>query len=479
MQPHPALFRSSTHGFVDFSEDVSSKDLLAAVEEGYDSVELLKRYTTVTMGSAQGKLETVNAVAVLAEALGQSIEETGTTVWRPPYAPITLGALAGRTFENTRYSPMQPWHEAHGARPLVAGDWIRPDHYGDPAAEVRNVRTNVGIIDVTPLGKLDLRGPDVPKLLNLLYVNKWSKLDVGGVRYGVMCAEDGVILDDGVTGHLGPDHYLMSTTSSGAGTVWEWVENWLQTEHPEWRVHVTPVTTAYASINVAGPKSRALMERLVEGVDLEPGAFPYMHVRQGRIAGVAECFMWRIGFTGELSYEIHVPAGYGLHVWEALLTTGDDLGIGAFGVEAQRIMRLEKGHFIIGQDTDGLMQGFSAGLDWLIKLDKQDFAGRPELSWQQARRGFSYLVGLQPVDPQELPPEASQIIEGAGRIVGRITSSRMSPTLERSICLGIVAPHLAAPGTEVTVRLPDGRDVAALVTEHHAHVDPEGVRLRG
>ena len=478
-QPHPARFRSSTHGFVDFSEDVSSKDLLAAVEEGYDSVELLKRYTTVTMGSAQGKLETVNAVAVLAEALGQSIEETGTTVWRPPYAPITLGALAGRMFENTRYSPMQPWHEAHGARPLVAGDWIRPDHYGDPAAEVRNVRTNVGIIDVTPLGKLDLRGPDVPKLLNLLYVNKWSKLDVGGVRYGVMCAEDGVILDDGVTGHLGPDHYLMSTTSSGAATVWEWVENWLQTEHPEWRVHVTPVTTAYASINVAGPKSRALMERLVEGVDLEPGAFPYMHVRQGRIAGVAECFMWRIGFTGELSYEIHVPAGYGLHVWEALLTTGDDLGIGAFGVEAQRIMRLEKGHFIVGQDTDGLMQGFSAGLDWLIKLDKEDFAGRPELAWQQARRGFSHLVGLQPVDPQELPPEASQIIEGVGTIVGRITSSRMSPTLERSICLGIVAPHLAAPGTEVTVRLPDGRDVAALVMEHHAHVDPEGVRLRG
>ena len=150
-----------------------------------------------------------------------------------------------------------------------------------------------------------------------------------------------------------------------------------------------------------------------------------------------------------------------------------------FGVEAQRIMRLEKGHFIVGQDTDGLMQGFSAGLDWLIKLDKQDFAGRPELAWQQARRGFSHLVGLQPVDAQELPPEASQIIEGAGTIVGRITSSRMSPTLERSICLGIVAPHLAAPGTEVTVRLPDGRDVAALVMEHHAHVDPEGVRLRG
>ena len=208
---------------VDFSEDVSSKDIASAAAEGFDSIELVKRFTTATMGPAQGKLETVNLVAVLAEANGATIEDTGTTVWRPPYAPITLGALAGRGFEPVRYSAMQPWHDAHGARPLVAGDWIRPDHYGDPEAEVRNVRSHVGIIDVTPLGKLDLRGPDVAQLLNLLYVNQWSKLAVGGVRYGVMCAEDGVVLDDGVTGRLGPEHYVMSTTSSGAATVWEWV----------------------------------------------------------------------------------------------------------------------------------------------------------------------------------------------------------------------------------------------------------------
>ncbi len=478
--PHPELFRATTHGMVDFSEDVSSKDLISAVREGYDSAELAKRYTTVTMGPVQGKLELVNAVAVIAEANGATIAETGTTTWRPMYAPITLGALAGRKFEPVRYSAMQPWHEAHHARPLVAGQWIRPDHYGDPAAEVRAVRENVGIIDVTPIGKLDLRGPDVPKLLNQLYINKWSKLEIGKVRYGVMCAEDGVVMDDGVTGHLGEDHYLMSTTSSGAATVWEWVENWLQTEHPEWQVHVQPVTTAYASINVAGPRSRELIGRLTEGIDLSAEAFPYMNVRTGRVAGVDDCVLWRIGFTGELSYELHVPAGYGLHVWERLLEHGADLEVRAFGVEAQRILRLEKGHLIIGQDTDGLTRAFSAGLDWAVKLDKPDFAGKPELVWQKAETTGMRLVGLQPTDGSVVPPEASQIVRrGRGKtleIVGRITSSRMSPTLGRSICLAQLDASLADAGTVVTVRLPTGRDIEATVSEHLAHVDPSGER---
>ena len=477
---HPELFRAGTHGMVDYSEDVSSKDIISAAREGYDSAELVKRYTTVTMGTVQGKLELVNAVAVLAEATGATIAETGTTTWRPMYAPITLGALAGRSFEPVRYSPIQPWHEAHEAVALVAGQWIRPDHYGDPAREVKAVRENVGIIDVTPIGKLDLRGPDVPQLLNQLYINKWSKLAVGRVRYGVMCAEDGVVMDDGVTGRLGENHYLMSTTSSGAATIWEWVENWLQTEHPEWQVHVQPVTTAYASINVAGPRSRELVGRLTEGIDLSAEAFPYMNVRTGRIAGVDDCVLWRIGFTGELSYELHVPAGYGLHVWEQLLEHGKDLGVKAFGVEAQRILRLEKGHLIIGQDTDGLTRAYSAGLDWAVKLDKADFAGKPELVWQHAETCGMRLVGLQPEDGSIVPPEASQIVRaGSGKtleIMGRITSSRMSPTLNRSICLGQLDASLASAGTVVTVRLPDGRDITAKVTEQLAHVDPSGDR---
>jgi sarcosine oxidase subunit alpha len=480
---HPELFRSTTHGLVDFSEDVSSKDLLAAAREGYDSVELLKRFTTVTMGAAQGKLETVNAVAILAEATGRTIDETGTTIWRPPYAPVSLGALAGRQFEPVRYSPMQPWHEAHGATPLVAGQWIRPDGYGDPAAEVRNVRRAVGIIDVTPLGKIDLRGPDVPKLLNLVYVNKWSKLAEGAVRYGVMCAEDGVVFDDGVTGHIGPDHYLMSTTSSGVESVLTFLEGLLAVDHPDWRIHLTPMTSEYASINIAGPNSRTLLGRLAENVDLSPEAFPYMHVRTATIAGVPNSLAWRIGFTGELSFEIHVPAASGLHVWEALLDRGADLGAAPFGVEAQRIMRLEKGHFIVGQDTDGLTQAFSAGLDWLVKLDKEDCIGLPELVWAKARIDAGEtdrprLVGLQPVDPTLVPPEGCQLVEST-TIVGRITSSRFSPTLERSIGLGFVAERLSAAGTVVTVRLEDGTTAPVTVMAHHAHFDPEGTRLRG
>jgi len=477
--PHPALFRATTHGIVDFSEDVSSKDLFTAVDEGYRSAELAKRYTTATMGPVQGKLETVNTVAIIAEATGRTIAETGTTTWRPPYASVTLGALAGAEREPIRRSPMQTWHERHDAVPLQAGAWIRPDRYGDPNGEVEAVRDGVGIIDVTPIGKLDLRGPDVARLLNLVYVNKWSKLDIGRVRYGVMCSDDGVVIDDGVTGRLGEDHYLMSTTSSGASAIWEWLELWLQTEHPGWQVHVTPVTTAYASINVAGPRSRELLERAVSDVDLSPDGFPYMHVRTGTVAGVGGCVLWRIGFTGELSFEVHTPAGYGLHVWESLLEAGSDLGVRPFGVEAQRILRLEKGHLIVGQDTDGLTRAGSAALDGLVKLDKSDFVGLPELIWQQDSGDGSRLVALKTVDGSVLPAEGSQLIAEAGRLCGRVTSSRFSPTLGRTVALAQVDSASAAPGCEVTIRLVDGGTVRAVVTEHLAQVDPEGVRVRG
>ena len=477
--PHPECYRSTTHGMVDFSEDVSSKDLLQAAAEGFDSIELMKRYTTVTMGSAQGKLETVNAAAVLAEGRNMALSDIGTTVWRPPFSPVTLGALAGRIHEPIRRSALQDWHEAHGASPLLAGAWIRPDHYGDPEGEAANVRTNVGLIDVTPLGKLDLRGPDVPKLLELVYVNKWQKLEVGRVRYGTMVAEDGVVSDDGVTGRLGEQHWLMTTTSSGAGAVWEMLEDWLQTAHPEWQVHVTPVTGGLTSINVAGPKSRTLLERLTSGVDLDAESFPYFNVRRGEVAGVDNCIIWRIGFTGELSYELHVPSGFALHVWETLLEQGADLGIAPFGVEAQRILRLEKGHYIVGQDTDGLTKAPSAGLGGLVKLDKPDTLGLPELKAAYERTDLPVLVALQPDNGSIVPAEACQIVDGdSNRILGRITSSRHSPTLNRSVCLGQVDPTISAPGTNVTVLLVDGQRITATVMEHHAHVDPEGERQR-
>ncbi len=483
---HPALFRSSTHGIVDYSEDVSSKDLVAAAKEAYDSVELVKRYTTSTMGPEQGKLETVNTVAVLAEFRGETIAEVGTTVWRPPYAPIALGALAGRHFDPVRNSALQPWHDRNGGVPMVAGQWMRPEHYGDPAREVLNTRTNVGIIDVSPLGKMILTGPDVPKLLEQMYINKWSKLPVGGVRYGVMVGEDGVVMDDGVTGRLDDDTYFMTTTTGGAGRIYEWAEMWLQTEKPDFEVFVDPVTAGFTSINIAGPNSRELLRRIVSDVSVEKDDFAYMQVRRGTVADVKDCVIWRIGFTGELSFEIHVPSGYGLHVWEQLMAYGADLGIAPFGVEAQRIMRLEKGHFIVGQDTDGLTKLPTTGLSSLAKLDKPDSAGKPELAWAIHGEGgapaprLPQIVLLEPVDPSIVPAEACQIVgEGTTEIKGRITSSRFSPTLERSICLGQLDADLAVPGTEVTIVLTDGERTKATVKRDHAFYDPEGSRVRG
>jgi sarcosine oxidase subunit alpha len=467
------LYRGTTHGFVDFSEDISSKDIAAAVAEGYDSMELTKRYTTVTMGPIQGKLEVANAVALHAAATGRSIGETGTTTWRPPYVPLSLGVLAGGGYEPVRHSPIQEWHEQHGARPLVAGQWIRPEHYGEPHAEVINVRQNVGIIDVSPIGKIELSGPDVPRLLEFVYTNKWQNLAVGSVRYGVMCTDDGVIFDDGVVGRPADDRWLMTTTSGGAGRVWNWLDDWVQGRG--WEVQMTAVTDGYGSINVAGPRSRELLARLTD-IELDREAFRYMQVRTGTVAGVDKCIVWRIGFTGELSYEVHVPAGFARHVWDSLIEHGTDLGVGPFGIEAQRVLRLEKGHFIVGQDTDGLTQGFSVGIDRLIRLDKADFAGKAELVWQSRDEGRVRLVALQPEDPGLTPPEACQLVDG-DTIIGRITSSRWSPTLARSICLGQVHGSYAEPGRALTVRLPDGTNTGVRVMEHHAHFDPEGTRL--
>ena len=254
---------------------------------------------------------------------------------------------------------------------------------------------------------------------------------------------------------------------------------WLQTERPDWQVHGMPVTTGLTSINIAGPKSRELLGRLTD-IDLDPEAFPYMNVRRGTIAGVDDCITWRIGFTGELSYEIHVPSGHGLAIWERLLDEGKDLGIRPFGLEAQRIMRLEKGHFIVGQDTDGLSKAPVTGLNPLLKLDKDDWAGMPEVKWTLESGDHPVIVACQPDDGAIVPEEAAQILRaGTTEIVGRITSSRMSPTLERSICLAQVSKEFADAGTSLEVLLVDGRRITATVMEHHAHFDPEGERLRG
>ena len=478
LNEHPALFRGTTHGFVDFSEDVTSKDLISAASEGYESIQLLKRYTTSTMGAAQGKLETVNSVAVLSEATGRAIEELGTTTWRPPYAPITLGALAGRRFEPVYRSPMHQWHLDHGAKPLVAGLWVRPASYGDASAEVNHTRQRVGIIDVTPLGKFELRGRDAHRLIDQLYVKRWTKMPIGAVRYGVMCGDDGVVFDDGVIARLGIDHYLITTTSSGAAAAGEWIESVVQSR-PDWQAEVTSMCASFASINVAGPLARELLSRIVENVDLSAAAFRHMQARTGTIAGINDCYLMRLGFVGELGFEIHIPAGYGLYVWEKLIEMGGDLGVRPFGVEAQRMMRLEKGHPLIGQDTDGLTPALSLGIPVPTKYDGRDFHGMPEVRWQSEQATYPRLVGLRILDRAAQVAEGSQLLDEAGKIVGRITSSCISPTLGRAIALGLITPALCAPGTIVRVRLPAGSDVAAEVTSERAQFDPQGDRLNG
>jgi sarcosine oxidase subunit alpha len=347
-------------------------------------------------------------------------------------------------------------------------------------AEARSVRTGVAIIDVSTLGKFELSGSDVPRLLNAVYINRWSNLPVGSVRYGAMCDEAGIVTDDGVTGRISESTYMMSATSSGAGNVARAIEVYLQTVGADWDVSLTDVTDAYASVNVAGPHARTLLSRLVAGVDLSNEAFGYMRVRQAQVAGVDGCFMWRIGFTGELSYEIHVPAGYGLHVWERLLAEGADLGVRPYGVEAQRILRIEKGHAVVGQDSDALTGPYSVGLGALTRLDKPETVGAPELAWQAAHRDLLpyVLVGLQPDEPGFVPAESSQILAGDVP-VGRVTSSCWSPTLSRSIALALVQPGFAAAGTVVEFRGADGARESARVQSGLAHVDPEGVRMRG
>jgi sarcosine oxidase subunit alpha len=272
-----------------------------------------------------------------------------------------------------RRTPMHGWHEAHGAVFEDVGQWKRPWYYPgageDMAAavarEVRATRAGIGILDASTLGKIDLQGPDAAELLNRVYTNAWAQLPIGRCRYGLMLGEDGMVFDDGVTTRLGEHHYLMSTTSGGAPRVLAWLEEWLQTEWPELEVYCTSVTEQWATIAVSGPHARQLLGELTEGVDLAPDAFPHMSVREGRVRGVA-ARVFRISFTGELGFEIQVPASYGLAVWEACIEAGAKYGITPFGTEAMHVLRAEKGYIITGQDTDGTVTPHDLGMHWLV-----------------------------------------------------------------------------------------------------------------
>ena len=464
--------------FVCYCEDVTDADVETAIAEGYNSIELLKRYSTISMGPCQGAMCSMNTLHLCARANSWTVQETGTTTARPPATPVTLGALAGQNMEPVQTTPIHQWHLDQGAHMMVTGLWLRPNHYGDPAAEALCVRDRVGLIDVSPLGKLQLTGPGVPELLERIYINQWRDLRVGRVRYGVMCNDEGVVLNDGVCAHLREDTWYMTTTSTGATTIFEWLQWWLQSGWGE-GVHLTDLTDTYSAFNLAGPQSRAVLEKLTER-NLANKAFPYMRIRSAKIADVP-CRLLRLGFTGELSYEVHCPSGYALHVWEALMDAGSEFGIVPFGVEAQRILRLEKAHIIVGQDTDAMSDPLSANMAWAVKLNKPDFLGKPSLMRIFAEGPKQLLVGFKMVDPDVVPAEGLQIVapEADGRlgIIGWVTSSRFSPTLEEGIGLCWLPADIASQnGESFTIRM--GGYLKEARVHHGAFYDPDGERLR-
>jgi sarcosine oxidase subunit alpha len=466
--------------FVCFCEDVTEKDVETAIAEGYDSIELLKRYSTISMGPCQGKMCSLNTIHLCAQINGRSVTETGTTTSRPPIFPVKLGTLAGQIMEPVRLTPVHQWHLDHGATMMVAGQWLRAEHYGDAEKEVTAVRQSVGLIDVSTLGKFKLSGPGVPDFLSKIYVNNWRKLPIGRVRYGLMCNDEGIILDDGVTARLEEQEWYMTTTTSGAGVIFEWLQWWMQSGWGD-GIHAANVSENRAAFNLAGPKSRAVLQTLTDA-DLSNDAFAYMHVIEATLAGIP-CRMMRIGFTGELSYEIHCPAAYGRPLWETLMAAGAVHGIVPFGVEAQRILRLEKGHIIVGQDTDALADPLSAGMEGLVKLDKEDFLGQRTLTQIHSSGTRQRLAGFKMIDKGIVPEEGLQIVKPNSaqplglEIIGWITSSRYSPTLDEVIGLCWLPEDLAGQQGEAFSIYKDGQQIQARVHQG-AFYDVQGSRLR-
>ena len=494
-QPAQPLWQVPGKGkaFVDLQNDVIAADIGLALREGYRSVEHVKRYTTTGMGTDQGKTSNVNALGLIAAATGQSIPEIGVTTFRPPYTPVTFGAIVGRNcgalFDPLRRTPMHTWHEAHGAVFEDVGQWKRPWYYpraGETMAdavdrEVAAARSGVVILDASTLGKIDLQGRDVAEFLNRIYTNAWSKLSIGRCRYGLMLGEDGMVFDDGVSTRLGERHYLMSTTSGGAARVLAWLEEWLQTEWPELQVFCTSVTDQWATVSLSGPESRRLMAELVDDIDLDPAAFPHMSVREGHVRGVP-ARVFRISFTGELGYEIQVPASYGLPVWERCIAAGAKYGITPHGTEAMHVLRAEKGYIIAGQDTDGTVTPEDLGMAWIVSKQKPDFLGRRSLVRAHvARDDRKQLVGLLSDDPDALLEEGAQIVaEPSGRIpmamIGHVTSSYRSPNLRRTFALAMVKQGRARLGQKLYVPTQD-RTFAVTVTDP-VFIDKDGERLR-
>ena len=463
--------------YVCFCEDVSAHDIEQAIDEGFGDVQTLKRYTTVTMGPCQGKMCGRALAGICASRNGpENGSENGPgpgdahITSRPPYQPVTLAALAGRERMPFKRTPLDRVHRELGARMAESGPWLRPHSYGSPADECLAVRERVGIIDVGTLGKLEVLGRDAPLLLDRLYTHRFSDLPVGRIRYGLMTSDNGVILDDGTVTRLDEERYFVTTTSGNADVIEEWFNWW--NAGAQNCAHVVNVTAAYGAVNVAGPKARETLAKLTS-IDLSSRGFRYMRSAQGEVAGVP-CLMLRIGFVGEAGWEVHFPAEYGEHVWEAIIEAGAEFGIAPFGLEAQRILRLEKGHVIVGQDTDAVSTPMDVGSDWAVRFDKADFIGRGGLAVAADRGLQQRLVGFV-MPGASFPEDGTPVLSGA-RPVGRVTSARLSPTMGRGFGLAWVPPYLAVEGAVIEVLVAD-RPVSARVTLVPVY-DPEGHRLR-
>ena len=463
--------------FVCYCEDVTETDVTMALAEGYDSMELLKRYSTISMGPCQGKMCSMNALQLCAQIKEQTADETGRTTSRPPVVPVSLGALTGQAMEPVQITPVHEWHRDRGAKFMVAGLWLRPEHYGDPTSEIMTVRERVGLIDVSTLGKIKLTGPGVANLLERVYVNQWRKLGVGRVRYGVMCNDEGVVLDDGVCAHVSEHEWYMSTTTSGAGAIFQWLEWWAQSGWGE-GVHLTNLTEEYSAFNLSGPHARRVLQKLTER-DLSNEKVPYMRARSATVAD-APCRLLRIGFTGELSYEVHCASAYAQQVWDALLEAGQEFDIAPFGIEAQRVLRLEKAHIIVGQDTDAMSDPLSADMEWAVKLGKSDFLGKRELVRLAETGGSQRLVGFRMEASAKPPEEGLQIVSTGNsglEIIGWVTSSRFSPSLQQPIGLCWLPVRLAEQENRQIHIFRDGQLLDARV-HHGPFYDPEGSRLK-
>ncbi|MBT4042907.1 MAG: sarcosine oxidase subunit alpha, partial [Rhodospirillaceae bacterium] len=473
----------TSKAFVDFQSDVTAADLHLAAREGYRSIEHVKRYTTTGMGTDQGRTSNINALGIVAGALDVDIPEVGHTTFRPPFSPLTFGAVAGRRIgpllDPVRRTPMHAWHQANGAVFEPVGQWLRPYYY--PATgenmeravnrEVLAARTSLGIMDATTLGKIDIQGPDAAEFLNRVYINGWKGLAVGGCRYGLMLGEDGMVFDDGVTARLAPDHFHMTTTTGGAAHVLDWLESWSQTEWPELSVYCTSSTEQWAVASICGPNARRLMAELCPEMDLSGEAFPHMTWQSGTVAGIAagiEARIFRIGFTGELSYEINVPAGYGPALWQAIMGLGEKYAITPFGTEAMHVLRAEVGFIMIGQETDGTVTPHDLGLGRMVS-SKKDFLGKRSLTRADTmREDRPQLVGLLTDDPMIRVPEGAQFIAGSDASppqtgLGHVTSSYYSPNLDRTFALGLLQGGHGRHGESIHIAY-DGKAVRAEIT---------------